>query len=216
MTFSCRCLVTGLVFIACVARIAHAQAEAGVVADETTHTPLVRVRVALFTQTNARWHYVDSTLTDGRGLFQIALPSPGVYQLHFGRSPGLSTGPVDTVAQDSMIQHEYAVPLTRLASLRAFAESEVDEPATAVEHRTPKYPETLRNTGFNGTVQLRFVIGTNGRVELSTINVLRATDPAFVQSVRDFLATAYYRPARIGGVRVPQVADQEFNFAMAL
>jgi periplasmic protein TonB len=64
------------------------------------------------------------------------------------------------------------------------------------------YPPGLKASGIEGSVQVQFVVSAEGRVDMSTVQVLSATDPQFtdatVQALKDFRFT----PARKGNHNV--------------
>jgi TonB family protein len=76
----------------------------------------------------------------------------------------------------------------------------------------PVYPHDLLAVGAEGTVQATYVVDTIGRVDTTTIQVLRSDDPRFTESVRTALAQMRFRPARRGGRIVRQLVQQQFRF----
>jgi TonB family protein len=76
----------------------------------------------------------------------------------------------------------------------------------------PVYPEVLMLRGTQGQVEATYVVDTFGRVDTSTIEVLRSDHPLFTQSVRTALADTRFRPARRGGRSVRQLVQQRFSF----
>ena len=76
----------------------------------------------------------------------------------------------------------------------------------------PAYPPQLMTEGKEGGVDLRFVVDTLGRADAASIEVVRSTDPAFTQSVRQALPLMLYTPAMIAGRRVRQLVEQNFEF----
>lgn len=78
----------------------------------------------------------------------------------------------------------------------------------------PRYPEVLRRAGIEGSVTVRFVVDTTGRVEMSSIVVLQSTHEAFVIAARESLAKLRFNPSRIGDRRVPAVAVMPFQFTL--
>jgi TonB family protein len=85
-----------------------------------------------------------------------------------------------------------------------FVAAVVDRQADLVNRRElPRlmrrlYPKMLQDAGVGGRVVVQFVVGTNGRVDMSTVKVLSATDDAFVDPTREALDEFRFRPARIG------------------
>lgn len=79
----------------------------------------------------------------------------------------------------------------------------------------PRYPEFLRQSRIEGAVQLEFVVGKNGRVEMNTIRVLQTPHDLFVDAVKNALARSRFTPAMVGGQAVRQLVRQEFIFTLA-
>lgn len=78
----------------------------------------------------------------------------------------------------------------------------------------PRYPEALRAARIEGGVRVRFIVGTDGRVEPESVQILESTHPAFSESVRRVLPQLRFRPARAGGLRVRQLVEIPFGFTL--
>ena len=78
----------------------------------------------------------------------------------------------------------------------------------------PRYPDALRSANLEGAVVMRFIVGTNGRVEPGSIKVLSTPHKQFSEAVRAALLSARYRPAQAGGHAVRQLVEQSFNFRL--
>ncbi len=74
------------------------------------------------------------------------------------------------------------------------------------------YPEILRAAGVQGVVVIAFVIDTVGQVEQSSIQVLSASNPAFVAPARAVVVGSRYRPGSVRGIRVRSMAHQRIEF----
>ena len=79
----------------------------------------------------------------------------------------------------------------------------------------PVYPPTLSERGVEGSVDATFVVDGTGRVDSTTIRVLRSDDTLFTGSVRTALGEALFRPATRGGRTVRQLVQQRFRFKLA-
>ena len=77
---------------------------------------------------------------------------------------------------------------------------------------TPKYPPDLLSAGVQGLVEVRYVIDTTGRVDMTTFEVLGATHAGFVPPTKEVLAKGTFRPARHQGVRVRRRVWQRISF----
>lgn len=90
----------------------------------------------------------------------------------------------------------------------ALGAGEVDHAAALLPSSPlPRYPDLLRNQRLEGSARVRFVVGTNGRVEMSSIVVLESTHPAFAEAVRSALPRMRFRPARVGRQPVRQLVE---------
>ena len=79
----------------------------------------------------------------------------------------------------------------------------------------PVYPPELSARGVEGAVEATYVVDGAGRVDTTTIQVMRSDDPRFTESVRAALAEARFRPATRGGRAVRQLVAQRFRFKLA-
>jgi TonB family protein len=90
---------------------------------------------------------------------------------------------------------------------------EVDEMVERYEgSAAPIYPRDLLAVGAEGLVQAIYVVDTTGRVDTTTIQVVRSDDPRFTESVRTALGRMRFRPARRAGKTVRQLVEQRFRF----
>lgn len=78
----------------------------------------------------------------------------------------------------------------------------------------PRYPEILRQSRVSGTVRVRFVVGTNGRAELGTLEILEQSHAAFAEAVRNALPMLRFTPARVGTRTVRQVVEIPLGFEL--
>ena len=76
----------------------------------------------------------------------------------------------------------------------------------------PRYPATLRERGIEGSVTLRFVVDTAGRVEPASVVVVSSTHDLFAAAARATLPTLHFTPAAAGGRRVRQLVELPFSF----
>lgn len=59
---------------------------------------------------------------------------------------------------------------------------------------------------------MRFVVGTNGRVESGSFEVISSPNQGFTDAVRTALLGTRFRPAEAGGRSVRQLVEQSFSF----
>jgi TonB family protein len=96
---------------------------------------------------------------------------------------------------------------------QAFHEFQLTKQATPLpENQPPRYPDALREAKVEGEVVVRFVVDANGSVDMSTVKVLRSTDPQFTAAMRESLATWRFTPAEANGRRVKQQLEIPFQF----
>jgi protein TonB len=83
-----------------------------------------------------------------------------------------------------------------------------------VTSAVPRYPERLRDSGIEGSVLVQFAVDTTGRVDMASLKILESTHALFTDAVRDALARFRFRPAEVGGRRVPALAQMPFEFRL--
>ena len=66
--------------------------------------------------------------------------------------------------------------------------------------------------GIEGYVAVRFVVDTNGLIDLTTAQIMEETRPEFGAAVREALPGMRFKPARRGTEAVRQLAEQLFRF----
>jgi len=78
----------------------------------------------------------------------------------------------------------------------------------------PRYPESLRQAGVDGSVLVQFNIDTLGRVDMSSVKILRSTHDLFSEAVRQSLGGMRFKPAEVNGKRVQALAQMPFEFQL--
>lgn len=78
----------------------------------------------------------------------------------------------------------------------------------------PTYPPSLAAAYIEGTLLVRFVVDSTGRVQDKSVEFPGKAHPLFVDAVRRALLRSRYHPAEVDGHRVPQLVSQEFVFRM--
>jgi TonB family protein len=79
----------------------------------------------------------------------------------------------------------------------------------------PAYPLDLLEKHIEGFVVARYTVDTTGFADVASLQVLKATNPGFEQSVRDALPYMRFSPAKIGAQKVRQLVEQTFTFRIA-
>lgn len=101
-----------------------------------------------------------------------------------------------------------AVPGLAAAQDKVYtAEELTTKPKLASSTRTAQlvqksYPAKLRSAGVDGTVQVQFIIGADGKVESSSIEVLSASVPAFAEAAREVAAKIEFSPGKVNDAPV--------------
>ncbi|MBX3145908.1 MAG: TonB family protein [Gemmatimonadales bacterium] len=95
-----------------------------------------------------------------------------------------------------------------------FVADEVDDPVQPINQQRPRYPPVLQQAGIAGSVDVQYVVGTNGKAEPESFKVLRSTNKAFEDPARDAILGSTYRPARIRGQPVRQLVQQRVSFTI--
>jgi outer membrane biosynthesis protein TonB len=120
-----------------------------------------------------------------------------------------------------------AAPLTVLAQARqvstastpantiqAYFDFQVEKPVLARPNNPrPEYPRDVRVHTRGGEVEIRFVVDTNGRADMTTFEALNTSSESVTTSVRDALPSMRFYPAESDGHKVRQVVRQTFRFA---
>jgi len=79
----------------------------------------------------------------------------------------------------------------------------------------PRYPESLRQAGVDGSVLIQFTVDTLGRVDMGSVKVLNSTHTMFTDAVRQSLGAFRFKPAEVNGRRVPALAQMPFEFHLS-
>lgn len=98
----------------------------------------------------------------------------------------------------------------------AYSEEVVEKTAwPKQDNPRPRYPDSLKRAGVEGSFVVEFVVDSTGRVDPKTLSFPKAAHPAFLQAVRDALLHSRYFPAELAGTRVRQLVQQQFTFVLA-
>jgi protein TonB len=80
-----------------------------------------------------------------------------------------------------------------------YTEAIVEQRPELLSAPPPVYPQLLRQAGIQGRVVLRAIIDTTGRVEPTSVMIVKSPSAGFEQPTRDWVLKALFRPARIHG-----------------
>ena len=99
--------------------------------------------------------------------------------------------------------------LPRGKSDDAVQAKDVEVPPVAIFTPAPRMPGDLR---VSGTLLVRFIIDTAGRVEPNSVRFLNSHDERVTAPVRDAILRQRYRPAMVHGRPVRILVEQPFTF----
>lgn len=77
------------------------------------------------------------------------------------------------------------------------------------------YPPLLRDAGIQGSVQVQFVVGTDGRVEPSSIEVISTDHEQFADVARRAVERMRFSPAKVNNRAVRVLVTMPIQFALA-
>jgi hypothetical protein len=151
-----------------------------------------------------------------------------VHYFTLAPGPDIGPGPTVSVAQKPAIsvpEHSPQAGERAVDSVTAppvIGEPEGDSVFTILEvdsavvrsqsSAAPAYPLDLLTKKVQGSVNARYVVDTTGFADTTSFEVLTATNPGFVQAVRDALPYMRFTSAKIGTRKVRQVVEQSFTF----
>lgn len=78
----------------------------------------------------------------------------------------------------------------------------------------PVYPELLKQAGIEGTVVLRAIVDTTGRIEPNSVQIIASPNPGFDQPAKTMILKSLYRPARVYGRAVRVLIEQPISFTL--
>ena len=130
-------------------------------------------------------------------------------QLSF-RNPVSTRTPVATPASSGLIP---AGILDSSPSL--YSSADVDELPQLLSDLHPEYPDVLRHAGISGAVEVEYIVGKDGKIDLRSLRVLTTDHDQFTASVVQALRAAPYRAARRAGQPVAVLVRQTIRFRSA-
>lgn len=170
----------------------------------------------------------DTLYLPGRALLERALQASVDAGEGIRWPEGAGTGPLtfDLLFREPEIARDLTVTLPRMRVTAPVFSMSMPWSQPVVQLQPPRieFPKAALEVGAEGTVALRFVVDTIGRVERSSIRQVRprgTSRPAvaggtysqdFVTAARQSLGTARYAPATVGGCTVRQLVQQPFDF----
>lgn len=88
-------------------------------------------------------------------------------------------------------------------------------PRPVAERQPPRFPDAFRDAGGSGTVRVRYVVDTTGRVRPSSFSIVSSSHELFSWTVRHVSPTWRFTPGEHEGRRVPVVREEQFVFQVA-
>jgi TonB family protein len=88
----------------------------------------------------------------------------------------------------------------------------VDEPASVLDPRRPRYPRALEAARASGQVVLEFVVDTSGRAEAGGVRIVSSSHVGFEAPAREAVLGTRFRPGRLRGMPVRQLVRQTISF----
>ena len=95
---------------------------------------------------------------------------------------------------------------------QTYFEFQVEKAVVPLNQISPVYPGMLQSQGVTGQVIAQFVVGIDGRVDMSTFKVIESTHDLFTAAVKNALPRMRFQPAEVGGNKVKQLVQQPFVF----
>jgi TonB family protein len=96
---------------------------------------------------------------------------------------------------------------------QTYFEYQVDKKVVPVSGNPwPHYPDSLKTAKVEGEVVVAFTVDTLGRVDSTSVHLLKSTHPLFSAAVREALPGMRFVPAELHGVKVKQLVQQPFVF----
>jgi TonB family protein len=95
-----------------------------------------------------------------------------------------------------------------------FTSEQVDDPVQYIGAPLPRYPDSLKAARIEGRVILRYIVGTDGRVEGGSVQVLSSTRKEFEEPAIEAIRQSTFRPAKLKGVAVRQMVEQVVRFTL--
>jgi len=207
-----RCLVV-LLSVMSISSSAASQVVMGRVRSKQNGTPLRQIGVALVPDSADGAPPLARTTTDTGGVFYLDVPKAGRYRVAF-------TLPSKTMLSDPLtvdggdVQREFVVDVGE--EQPTYFEFQVEKPVRALSGQpSPRYPESMRNSGIEGEVLAQFVVDTSGHADMSTFKILRSTHAEFTNAVRVTVPQIAFEPATLQNRKVRQLVQMPFNFCFS-
>ncbi|HEY3935401.1 MAG TPA: energy transducer TonB [Gemmatimonadales bacterium] len=114
---------------------------------------------------------------------------------------------VEIIANDSV---SLVVPLSKMRVPLVAR----DLPPRLIRAPSLHYPPDKRAAGVEGVVVLRYAINESGATIPESIEILSASDRAFIEPAAAMAASAVYRSGQVGRCHVKYTVEQQVNFTI--
>ncbi|MES2180081.1 MAG: tetratricopeptide repeat protein [Gemmatimonadota bacterium] len=95
-----------------------------------------------------------------------------------------------------------------------FVACQTTKPVHWTRSPVPRYPKVFVAAGVPGTVQLQFIVGKNGRADITSIGIFQSSHQLFEAAVREAIVGWTAEPARVGRDTVRQLVRAKFVFTL--
>jgi hypothetical protein len=130
-----------------------------------------------------------------------------------GDAPPTPAAPVARPQRDTVLEPTPVTPTPAGNADSVFTILEVDTAVVrSASSAAPAYPLKLLQAHITGSVLAQYIVDTTGFADTASFQVVKATNPEFVDAVRDALPYMRFKPAKIGPVKVRQLVEQNFSF----
>jgi TonB family protein len=180
------------------APLAAQQAVGGLALDARTGTPLRCLEVAL---QDTAGHTLAHTRTAVDGTFRFDSSSGGLQQLEFGawRHLPVKAAVLQVGAAGQLPRYQLLFDAAPGVPPVLWPDTTDSPPGPPVKFVPPRTPTHLMMRGIGGSVLVRYVVDSTGRVDRSTIEVLESTGKEWTRTVVDYLRANQFAPARRAG-----------------
>lgn len=145
---------------------------------------------------------------------QQARPKPGISADSAKRALDATVARKAAAARTKGAADTLAMKEKKDAVAKGYKEFKLDKPAVMARgSKVPRYPNELRKANVTGSVLAMFVVDTTGYPDASSLKIVRATHPDFVEAVRSSFVGLNFLPAEVGGRPVRQLVQMLYRFA---
>jgi len=145
----------------------------------------------------------------------LIFESPGSPPVILNGTDEMIGGILDSL--ENVVEHTPATDTSAVAdSVRLYnpLDTTIVPPAPSPRNLGPQYPEAERLQNHQGMVVLSFVVGLDGKIDLSSVKIVYSRSPEFFAAVRRALPALRFDPAIVAGTPVPMRVMMPFAFSL--